>query len=147
MEKVWKWFVKELKENKTVSDIIHENNEQGRLVKQLKFIKPMEKASKEELTTYSYNDKGDIEKMVVHYDNEPGKTPVVMNTYTTEYLYDGDIWVASIRYRDLYYNKPSSVEVTVRSINTAGKIYTVKDEKNLLDFCKQVYQHYLATKK
>lgn len=139
--------VKEFKDNKIVSDIIYQNNDQGKLVKQLKFTQPMERKSKEELTTYSYNDKGDLETKLVHYDNQQGETPKVMDLHVTEYLYDGDIWVARVAYRHLYYSDPSWVEVTIRRIKTADKMYSAKDEKAILDFCKQVYQHYVATKK
>lgn len=137
--------IREFKLNKVVSDIVYENNEEGKLAKKLKYTEPGKTPSKEQLTTISYNEKGDADKMFVHYDNEPGTTPRVMNTHTMEYVYDDDIWVARIEYRHGYYKPSPTLDITLRRIKTADKMYTPKDEKSLLDFCKQVYQHYLDT--
>lgn len=138
---------KKFKGNKLVSDIIYENNKQGKMEKKIEFTEPGKVPTKEQLTTFDYNKKGDAEKMQVHYETEAGKTPKVMNTHTMEYLYDGDLWVARIEYRHGYYKPSPTLNITLRRIKTSDKMYTAKDEKAVLDFCKQAYQNYLNTEK
>lgn len=138
---------KKYKGNKIVSDIVYENNKQGKLEKKTEYTEPGKTPTKEQLTTIRYNKNGDAETMLIHYETEAGKQPKVMNTHTMEYLYDGDMWVARIEYRHGYYKPSPTLNITLRRIKTADKMYTAKDEKAVLDFCKQAYQHYLNTEK
>ncbi len=134
--------VKTYQDNKVVTDTVFFLNEAGNIGKTIVYTEPGLKNSTEELTTFEYNAQGDVTKKRVHYPVKSGETPKVMTTYTTEYLYDGDVWVASVTHSDWTYKPEKTLNVTLRRVKTPEKMHTATNEQHVLDFFKQVYVDY-----
>lgn len=138
--------IKEYKNNVLVSNIIYHKNDLGKIEKTIEFTEPNLKVSKEKLTTFEYNSKGDLIKTIEYHAAPPNEKPVVRNTKITEYLYKKDVWVASASYDYWKFSYQNTILATIRNIKNSKTVYSAKDEQQVQGFFKQAYQNYLNAK-
>ncbi|EID72147.1 hypothetical protein [Imtechella halotolerans] len=124
------------KDNKIVSDVIYTTSNNGNVSSRKEYIQPGRKHSLEQLTTIRYNSKGDPVKKIKYYESKAGLKPKVKKTYLLEYWYDDYLWVARMEFEND--SKPNTEHsITLRHIKTTNNLYTIKNEKVILDLIKK----------
>lgn len=75
-------------------------------------------------------------KKIKYYESKAGLKPKVKKTYLLEYWYDDYLWVARMEFEND--SKPNTEHsITLRHIKTTNNLYTIKNEKVILDLIKK----------
>lgn len=137
--------IKKYDGDQILSDIIYLYDEHQRTQVVLRYTVPGNEAEAIVRQEFDYNDKGDAIRMREYLPAIGNEEPELSKIYFTDYLYDGDVWVARMEYSSAS-RIPGKLKLTARSLVTPQQVYRWQNEQQLLDFSEEVYQKCLKLK-
>ncbi|WP_111308479.1 hypothetical protein [Confluentibacter sediminis] len=137
--------IKKYYDEKLVSDVIYLYDKKGRIYKVVDHKVPGNESEAKIIKQITYNGKGDPVVMLEYHPAKDGEEQKLSKTYHTDYLYDGDIWIAKIEYSNTT-KETGQLKLITRTVVTPERAYKSQNDEQLIDFCKQVYQNYLKLK-